>query len=145
MQYSLWVLIDLNGLVASTYLHLVPQHNLQEPLFFSRGATFSLTRISFKRLALLKPTIGILSKTFPCSLSGVNSKRISESTLLSFDWMISNIKSEPTVISYSLSFAYFFSGLQNFVALLTICLLTTFSLQSHSFCHTSGISRKKNT
>ena len=108
MQYSLWVLIDLNGSVASTYLHishLVPQHNLQGPLFFSRGATFSLTRISFKRLALLKPTIGILSKTFPCSLSGVNSKRISESTLLSFDWMISNIKNEPTVISHSLSFA----------------------------------------
>ena len=129
MQYSLWVLIDLNGsvastylhlvpqhnlqeplffsrgAVASTYLHLVPQHNLQEPLFFSRGATFSLTRISFKRLALLKPTIGILSKTFPCSLSGVNSKRISESTLLSFDWMISNSKNEPTVVSYSLSFA----------------------------------------
>ena len=48
-------------------------------------ATFALKRISFKRLALLKPTTRILSETFPCSLSGVNSKCISESTFLRFE------------------------------------------------------------
>ena len=46
--------------------------------------SFSLTRISFKLSALLNPTIGILSKTFPYSLSGVNTKCISDSIFLSF-------------------------------------------------------------
>ena len=85
--YSLWVLKDLNVSVATTCLHishLVPPHDLREHFFFSRGTNFALTRISFKLLALLNPTIGILSKTFRCSLSGVNSKCISDSTFLSF-------------------------------------------------------------
>ena len=71
MQYFLWVLKDLIVSLLTTCLHishLVPPPDLQEPFFFSRGATFALTRISFKLLALLNPTIGILSKTFPCSL-----------------------------------------------------------------------------
>ena len=59
-------------------------HDLQQPFFFSRGATFTLTRISFKLFALLNPIIGTFSKTFPCSLSGVNNKCISESTFLDF-------------------------------------------------------------
>ena len=63
--------------------HLVHPYDLQEPFFFSRSATFALTRISFK--ALLSPTIGILSKTFPSSLSSVNSKCILDSTFLSFE------------------------------------------------------------
>ena len=33
--------------------------DLQEPVFFSRGATIALTRISFKLLALLNRTIVI--------------------------------------------------------------------------------------
>ena len=68
IQYSLWVLKDLNVSVVTTCLHishLVPPHDLQEPFFFSRGATFALTRISFKHLALLNWTTGILSKTLP--------------------------------------------------------------------------------
>ena len=88
MWYSLWVLKDLNVSVLTTCLHishLVPPHDLQEPFFFSSGAAFALTRISFKLLALLNPTIAILSKTFPCSLSGVNNKCISGSTFLSFE------------------------------------------------------------
>ena len=51
MQYSLWVVKDLNVLVVTTCLHishLVPPHDLQQPFFFSRGATFALTRMSFK-------------------------------------------------------------------------------------------------
>ena len=76
---------DLNVSVVTTcldILHLVPPHHLQETFSFSRGATFALTRISFKLLALLNPTIGIISKTFPSSLSDVNSKCISDSTFL---------------------------------------------------------------
>ena len=51
MQYSLWVVKDLNVLVVTTCLHishLVPPHDLQQPFFFSRGATFGLKRMSFK-------------------------------------------------------------------------------------------------
>ena len=29
-----------------TYSHLIPPHDLQQPFFFSRGATFALTRLS---------------------------------------------------------------------------------------------------
>ena len=81
MQYYLWVLKDVDISVVITCLHishLVPPRDLQEPMFILRGATFALTRISFKRLALLNPTIGILWKTFLCSISGVNSKCISD-------------------------------------------------------------------
>ena len=88
MQYSLWVLKGVNVSVVTTCLHishLVHPHDLQEPFFFSRDATLTLTRILFKLLAILNPTIGILSKTFPCSLSGVNSKCISDSTFLSLE------------------------------------------------------------
>ena len=88
MQYSLWVLKDLNVSVETTCLHislLVPPHDLQEPFFFSRGAAFAFTRISLKLLAFLNPTIGFLSKTFPCSMSGVKSKCISDSTILSYE------------------------------------------------------------
>ena len=53
--------------------------------FFSREATFALTRIYFKLLALLKVAVGIFFKDFPCSLSSVNSKCISNSTFLSFE------------------------------------------------------------
>ena len=86
MQYSLWVLRDHNVSVVTCLhiLQLVPPHDLQKPFFSSRGAIFAITRISFKLLALLNPIIGTLSKTFPCSLSGVNSKCTSESTFLSF-------------------------------------------------------------
>ena len=35
--------------------HLVPPHDLQQPLFFSRVATLALTKMSFKLLALLNP------------------------------------------------------------------------------------------
>ena len=109
IQYSRCVLKDLNASVVITCLyisHLVPPHGLQQPFFFSRGATFALTRISFKLFALLNPIIGTFSKTFPCSLSGVNNKCISESTFLSFrkHWMISNIKNNSTFISHSLLF-----------------------------------------
>ena len=71
MQHTLWVLKNLNASLVTTSLHishLLPPHDLQEPFFFSSSATFALTRISFKLLALLNPTIGILSKNFPCSL-----------------------------------------------------------------------------
>ena len=79
MQYSLWVLKVLNFSVVTKVLHILhlvplPPYDLQEPFFFSRGANFALIGISFKLLALLNPTIGILSKTFPCFLSGVNSQ-----------------------------------------------------------------------
>ena len=108
IQYYLWVLKDLNVSVVTTCLHishLVPPHDLQQPFFFSRGATFALTRMPFKLLALLNPIIGTFSETFPCSLSGVNSKCISDSTFLNFEhWMISNIKNKLTFISYTLSF-----------------------------------------
>ena len=53
MQYSLWVLKDLNVLVVTSCLHisnLVPLHDLQEVFFFSTGATIALRRISFKLL-----------------------------------------------------------------------------------------------
>ena len=87
MQYSLWVLKDLNVSLVTTCVHIshrIPPRDLMEPFLFSRGATFALTRLSFKRLAFRDPTIGILSKTFQCSVSGVNSKCISDSTFLSF-------------------------------------------------------------
>ena len=93
MQYSLWVLKDLRSTkiyyvsLVTTCVHILhrrPPHDLMEPFLFSRGATFALTRLSFKRLAFRDPTIGILSKTFQCSVSGVNSKCISDSTFLSF-------------------------------------------------------------
>ena len=60
--------------------HLVPPRDQQQPFFFSRGVTFALTRMSFKPLAPLNPIIGTFSETFPCSLSIVNSKCISDST-----------------------------------------------------------------
>ena len=88
LQYSLWVLKDPNVSVVTSYfhiLHLVHPHDLQEPFFFSRGAIFALTRIYFKLLAFLNPTIGILSKTFPCSMSGVKSNCTSDSTILSYE------------------------------------------------------------
>ena len=69
---SLWVTKDLKVSIVTRSLHishLFLPHDLQEPFFFS---TFALTRIFFKLLALLNPTIRILSKTFPCSLSVVN-------------------------------------------------------------------------
>ena len=86
MQYSLLVLKDLNVSVVTTCFHisyLVPPHDLQQPFFFSRGATFALTRMSFKLVALLNPIIGIFSKTLPCFLSGVSSKCILDSVFLS--------------------------------------------------------------
>ena len=39
----------------------------------------------FQIFALLNPIIGTFSKTFPCSLTGVNNKCISESIFLSFE------------------------------------------------------------
>ena len=84
MQYSLWVLKDLNVSVVTTCLHishLVPPHDLQQPFFFSRGAIFALRRMAFKLLALLNPIIGIFSKVFPSSLTGINNMCISDSTL----------------------------------------------------------------
>ena len=62
-----------------------PPRDLQQPLFFLRGATFGLTRMSFKLLALPNPIIGIFSKVFPCSLPGINNKCVSDSTCLSFE------------------------------------------------------------
>ena len=70
--------------------------------FFSKGTTFALTRISFKLLTLLNPTIGILSKTFPCSLSCVTNKGIWDSSFTSFQssgWYVvlkTNLLSFPT-------------------------------------------------
>ena len=87
MQCSLWVLKDLNLSVAATYLHishLKPLHDLQQPLFFLRGVNLVLRRMLFKLLAHLNPIIGTFSKTFPCSLSSVNTKCISDSMILSF-------------------------------------------------------------
>ena len=91
MQYSLWLLKDLNVSVVTTCLHishLAPPHDLLQPFFFSRGATFTLTRMSFKLLALLNPIVETFSKTFPCSLSGVNSNCISGSTFLKSDFYL---------------------------------------------------------
>ena len=48
-------------------------------------ATFALTGMSFKLLALQNPITESFSKTFPCSLTGVNCKCISDSTFLSFE------------------------------------------------------------
>ena len=67
IKYSPWVLKDLNVSVVTRCLyisHLVCTNDLQQPFFFSRGATFAITRISFKLLALLNQIIGIFSKTF---------------------------------------------------------------------------------
>ena len=69
MQYSLWVL-NLNVSVFITCLHishLVPSHDLQQPSFFSRGATLALARKSLKFLAF-KPNYSNLLKNFSCSL-----------------------------------------------------------------------------
>ena len=49
--YSLWVLKDLNVSVVTEFLHilhLISPHNLQQPFFFSRGATFTLERLLSK-------------------------------------------------------------------------------------------------
>ena len=70
------------------------------------GATFALTRISFKLLALLNPTIEILAKPFH-----VFYKVLIVGVLEIFKyifkfrkhWTTSNIKTKPTVISYMLS------------------------------------------
>ena len=51
MQYCLWVLKDLNVSVVTEclhILHLISSHNLQQPFFFSRGATFTLKRLLSK-------------------------------------------------------------------------------------------------
>ena len=131
VQYSLWVLKDLNVSVVTTcfhFSHLVLPHDLHEPFFLSRGATFALTRLSFKLLALLNLTIGILSKTFPCSRSGVNSKCISDSTLLSFEstgWWVTlktNLLLFPTLFHLFKT-----SDLENFLAL-RLCPLINLSL-----------------
>ena len=111
MQYSLWVLRDLNISVVSTclyILHLVPPHDLQQPFLFSRGATFCLTRLSFKFLALLRPITRIFSKTFPRYLPGANSKCILDSTLFKFRkyWITSNIKNKPNFTFISLLFKF---------------------------------------
>ena len=56
MQYFLWELKDLNVSVATSCLHIsyvIPPNDLQQPFLFSRGATFDLSRTSFKRLAFL--------------------------------------------------------------------------------------------
>ena len=111
MQYSLQVLRDLNISVVSTclyILHLVLPHDRQQPFLFSRGATFCLTRLPFKFLALLRPITLIFSKTFPCYLPGANSKCILDSTFFKFrkHWIISNIKNKPTFISISLLFKF---------------------------------------
>ena len=82
MQYSPWVLKDLIVSVVITLLYilyLALPHNLQQPFFFSRVATFALTRNTSKLLALLNPVIETFLKNFPCSLSGVNNKYISNS------------------------------------------------------------------
>ena len=66
MQYSLWVL-NLNVSVFITCLHishLVPSHDLQQPSFFSRGATLALTRKSLKFLAFLNQITVTFWKTF---------------------------------------------------------------------------------
>ena len=88
MQYYLWALKDQNVSVVTTCFHIlqpVPPHDLQQPFFCSRGATFALAKISLKRLAFLIPIIGTFSKIFPCSLSGANSECISDSIFLSFE------------------------------------------------------------
>ena len=82
MQYSPWVLKDVNVSVVITLLHilyLALPHNLQQSFFFSRVATFALTRNASKPLALLNPVIETFLKNFQCSLSGVNNKYISNS------------------------------------------------------------------
>ena len=84
----LLVLKDLNVLAVVKWLHishLVPPHDLQQRFFFSRGATFTFTRVYFKHLALLEPIMRIFSKTLPCSLSSVSSKYIWDSIFLSFE------------------------------------------------------------
>ena len=53
-------------------------------LFFKR-CTFALTRMSLKLLTHLKRIIGTFFKTFPCYLSGVNSKCISDIIYLTFE------------------------------------------------------------
>ena len=111
--------------------------DLMHPFFFSRGATFALTRIPFKRLALLNPTIGILSKTFPCSLSGVNSKCISDSISLSFKssgWY--HILKRNLLLFPTLFRLFKTSDIKNFLVL-TICRLTNLSPEFFSFSHTS--------
>ena len=74
--------------------------DLQQSFFFSRGATLALTRMSFKPLVLLNSFIETFSKTFWCSLSGVNVKCISSSTVLSLKnmgWYVI-LKKKPTLI-----------------------------------------------
>ena len=59
MQYSLLVMKDLNVSAFTTRLHishLVLPHDLQQPFFFSKGATFAVIGMSFKLLALLNLT-----------------------------------------------------------------------------------------
>ena len=113
MQFSLLVLKDLKVSVVTTclqILHLVPSHDLQQLFFFSRGATLALRRMSLKLLALLNPIIGTFSKTIPSSLSGVNSKCISDSKVFKFwkHWMVCDTKSKPNFISNMLLFIWKF-------------------------------------
>ena len=58
IQYSLGVLKDLNVSVVTTRLHIShvePPHDLKHPFFFTRVATFALTRISFRHICSSKP------------------------------------------------------------------------------------------
>ena len=104
---------DLNVSVVTICLHvprLQASHDLQQPFFFSNGATLALTRISFKLLALLNLITGTLSRTSPCSLPHVNSKCILDSIVLnsfkiSEHWMIAMLNKKHAFISYTLFFA----------------------------------------
>ena len=123
MQFYLWIVKDLNVSVITTCLHIshqVPSHDLQEAFFFS-GGTFALTRISFKFLALLNTPVGI-SKTFPCFLSGANSKFILDSTFFESTGLYVILKTN--LFLFPTLFCFFkTSDLENFLAL-GICLLT---------------------
>ena len=133
----LWLHYKQQKVKTNNIDHLIPPHDLMEPFFLSRGAIFTLTRIPFKHLALLNPTIGILSKTFPCSLSGLNSKCISDSTFLSFKssgWYIilkTNLLLFPTLFRLFKT-----SDIENLIAS-RICPLTNLSLEPFPFSHTS--------
>ena len=77
---------DLNVSVVTTCLHILhlapPTSSARDFLIFKRCYLRSHKNIVQAFLALLNPTIGILAKTFPSSLSGGNSKCISDSTFL---------------------------------------------------------------
>ena len=109
------------------FAHSTSKWSVTAFLLFKR-CYLAITRTSFKLLALLNPIIGTFSKTFPCSLSGVNSKCISDSTFLSFRKTGWYVILKTSLLLFHISLHLFkTSNLENFLAL-RIWLLTNLSL-----------------